>query len=314
MHTGEARFKRIDRAEIERRRLQEGIWDDVRTGVAKLAMYVTKQFGAVAAKWAVTIRDDLSKMGTIPDDVRAVFDATKQGMQATGESMTMTPGLKAAKELGQLDKDKVLAIVEKDLEGPVKEKAQAANEGLHVRALYKVLAETRLEPEPSRLDESLTVGTVMGVGLAIMGGLPMLFKGLHKLANVLHAERCAEMFEKAYHVVHHFEEKTIDLVVPDKLSYFVYGVLWKRGLKLSKHHLEFLDFQLGKEHAMQKTQGLIYKAILIYFAWNGLQGMLHAGASLLGFVEGTATTVKGIELARGATEIATIVRAGTTAA
>jgi hypothetical protein len=309
----EAKLRRIIAEEIRRRQqLQEGAWDDVKTGVLKLASYVTKQFGAAAAKWAVTIKDDLSKMSEIPDDVKVVFEATKQGMQATGESLKMSPAMKAAKELGQLTKEKALAFVQEDFEGPVKQKAEAANEGLHVRALYKVLSETQINAS-SHLNESLTAGTIMGVGLAIMGGLPMLFKGLHKLAKVLHAEKCSALFEKAYHVSHHFEEKAIDLVVPDKLAYFVYGVLWKRGLKLSKNHLELEDFKADKEHAKTKSQGLIYKAVLIYFAWSGLQGVLHAGASLLGFVEGTATTVKGIELARGATEVAALVRAGSAA-
>jgi hypothetical protein len=141
----------------------------------------------------------------------------------------------------------------------------------------------------------------------------MVFKGLTKLAKVLGATKTVQVFEKAYSIAHHFEQKTIDLVVPDKLSYAIYKLLWKRGIKLSEHQLEFLDFQLGKEHAMARTQGLIYKALLIYFAWNGLQGVLHAGASLLGFVEGTATTVKGIELARGASEITKLIRAGSRA-
>ena len=309
----ETRLRRIVQDELERLQLQEGAWDDVKTGVIKLASYVTKQFGAAAAKWAVTIRDDLSKMAEIPDDVKVVFEATKQGMQSTGESMKMTPAMKAAKELGQLTKEKALAFVQEDFEGPVKQKAEAANEGLHVRSLYKVLSETQIRSPRAPMNESLTVGSVMGVGLAIMGGLPMLFKGLHKLAKVLNAEKCAVLFEKAYHVAHHFEEKTIDVVVPDKLSYFVYSVLWKRGLKLSKERLEFDAFKAGNEHAKTKAQGLIYKAVLIYFAWNGLQGVLHAGASLLGFVEGTATTVKGIELARGASEVAALIRAGSAA-
>ena len=42
---------------------------------------------------------------------------------------------------------------------------------------------------------------------------------------------------------------------------------------------------------------------------NGLVGVLKAGASLLGFVEGGATAVKGVELAIGAKEVANIVKA-----
>ena len=61
--------------------------------------------------------------------------------------------------------------------------------------------------------------------------------------------------------------------------------------------------------AIKKVKNLIYKAILIYFAWDGIKGVLHAGASLIGFIEGAATTVKGIELAKGAAEISKLVTA-----
>jgi len=307
----EAQLRRAIRAEIRRRQaLDEGVFDDVRAGIQKLSAYVTKQFGSVAQKWASAIGQRLQALATMPDDLKTVFSAIKAGMQQTGESLPMNDALKQAKELGKLGKDQALAQVEQDLEGPVREKAAAANEGLYTRTLYATLAETELPPAGSRLDESLTVTSVLGVGLAVMGGLPLVFKGLHKLARVLGAERASKMFEHAYHVTHHFEEKVIDLVVPDKLSYFVYSFLWKKGMRLSKDHLEFMDFQLGKEGAMKRAQGLIFKVVLIYFAWSGLQGVLHAGASMLGFVEGTATTVKGIELARGATEVAALVRAG----
>lgn len=287
------------------------MFDDVKAGIQKLSAYVTKQFGDVAQKWASAIGERLQALTTMPDDLKTVFGAIKAGMQQTGESLPMNDALKQAKELGKLGKEQALALVQQDLEGPVKEKAASANEGLHTRALYRTLVEAEMPRLSSnRLDESLTVTSVLGIGLAVMGGLPLVFKGLHKLSRVLGAERASKMFEHAYHVTHHFEEKVIDIVVPDKLSYFVYSFLWKKGMKLSKHHLEFLDFQLGKEGAMKRAQGLIFKVVLIYFAWSGLQGVLHAGASMLGFVEGTATTVKGIELARGATEVASLIRAG----
>lgn len=312
----EARLRAAIRRELAyQQALDEGIFDDVQAGIKKLSAYVTKQFSSVAGKWAVAIKEKLGALGQMPDDVKAVFAAVKAGMQETGESLPMTDAMKSARELGKFGPEQSLALVQQDMEGPVKEKAQSANEGFHVRTLYRVLSETEMPIQGAqRIDESLTATGVLGVGLAVMGGLPLVFKGLHKLAKVLGAEKTSHLFEKAYHVTHHFEEKVIDIVVPDKLSYFVYSFMWKKGMKLSKHHLEFLDFQLGKEGAMKRSQGLIYKAVLIYFAWNGLQGVLHAGASMLGFVEGTATTVKGIELARGATEVASLIRAGSGAA
>jgi hypothetical protein len=43
-----------------------------------------------------------------------------------------------------------------------------------------------------------------------------------------------------------------------------------------------------------------------YMRVNGLVSAVKAGVSILGFVEGTATTIKGIELAKGAQEIASL--------
>lgn len=314
----EARIRQIIYEELVAQHLiNEGIWDDVASGAKRLSAYVTKQFKSVAAGWAKAISERLGKLKEVPDDVKTVFGALKQAMQETGETFKMDETLKQAKELGELGKN-ALAIVEKDLEGPVHEKAKAAGtqaEGKYLPAAYAVLAErSYLTSSQKRLNEDFGVTTVMGLGLAVMGGLPMLFKGLHKLAGVLGAEGAAHMFEKAEHVTHAVEQKVVDFVVPDKLSYALYKILQKKGIKLSKgdEALTFEQFQIDadKSGAMKKAQGLIYKTLLIYFALQGLAGVLHAGASLLGFVEGAATSVKGVELAKGAQEIAKLVRAG----
>ena len=184
---------------------------------------------------------------------------------------------------------------------------------MYFSSLYSVLREDSYIQNNERLNEDFGVSAVLGIGLAIMGGLPMLFKGLHKLAGVLGAENAAKLFEKAEHITHSFEQKTIDFIVPDKLSYVFYSILTKQGLKISNANemLTFEEFQVNadKSEAMKKTQGIIYKILLIYFAINGIRGVLHAGASLLGFVEGTASSVKGIELARGAKELAVLIGA-----
>jgi hypothetical protein len=102
--------------------------------------------------------------------------------------------------------------------------------------------------------------------------------------------------------------------MPFRLAYAVYLGLWKMGIKLTKgdeplNEIEIKAEEEGKE-AIAKAKGLVYKVLLLYFAFQGLAGALKAGASLLGFVEGGATTIKGIELARGAEEVAKLVRAG----
>lgn len=302
--------------------VQEGLWDDVKSGVKKLSAYVTKQFKAVAAKWAAAINQAISKLGQIPDEAKQILQVLKQAMQQTGETFQMDETLLAAKELGKLGSDGALAIVQQDLEGPVHEKAKAAEvkgEGKYLPSIYAVLSEEKYTKLPLQaLNEDFGVTAALGVGLAIMGGLPLLFKGLHKLAEALGAHGAAELFEKAEHVTHHFEQKVIDFALPFKLAYAVYLGLWKLGIKLTKgdeplNEIEIKAEDEGKE-AIKHAKGLIYKVLLIYLAINGLAGVLKAGASLLGFVEGGATTVKGIELARGAEEVAKLIRTAGAAA
>lgn len=166
------------------------------------------------------------------------------------------------------------------------------------------------ESDYQRLNE-FTVGSAVGIGLAVLGGLPMLFSLLKKIATLVKANKLAHLFEKAEHVTHSFEIKTINAVVPNRLSYVAYKAMHKRGLKFTNEKTKLLSYDeyiydADDSDAMHRVNGLIYKALLIYFAINGITGVLHAGASLLGVVEGAATTVKGVELARGAMEIAAL--------
>ena len=321
----EAKLRKIIVEELVRKHLiEEGMWDDVAGGVKKLAAYVTKQFKSVAGKWATTISEKVAKLSAIPDDVKKLLGIVKNAMSQTGEAFKLDETLQIAKKLGEITPDKALQIVDSDFEGPVKERVASVttkSEGTFIPSIYVTLTETSYinsRPDSELLRESFGLAAGLGVGLAIMGGLPMLFKGLHKLADVLGAKKTSDLMKHAEHVTHAFEQKTIDFVMPDKLAYAVYAGLWKMGVKVSKGEeiQPFMNFQIDedKSGSMQKTKGLVYKVLLIYFAFNGIKGVLHAGASLLGFVEGTATTVKGVELAKGAHELSKLVNAGKAAA
>jgi hypothetical protein len=300
------------------RKIQEGVFDDVKDGLKKLSAFVSKQFSKAAASWAKVISEKLSSM-KIPEETKQMFQVIKQAMKETGESFKLNDSLKAAQELQKLGEAGAMNAIEQDLAGPVKEKAKQAQAKTqsesYIGSIYKVLSETP-ETQKSNLNEDFGASAVVGIGLAVMGGLPMLFKGLHKLANVLNAPNAAAMFEKAEHVTHAFEQKTIDFIVPDKLSYAVYKILFNKGIKMSNEMLSFEEFQVNsdKSNAMKKAQGLIYKSLLIYFAVQGIHGVLKAGTSLLAFVEGAATGVKGVELAKGAAEVAQLVKASSSAA
>lgn len=305
----ETHLRRIVREEIERKYLlDEGLWDDVKDGVKKLSDYVSKKFKSAVGEWSSIINEKIQALSKKPEGMDVVMSAIKYGMKDSGEALVLDKTLKIAKSL---NKETVSSAIQSDLEGPIHDTAQQFQKsGKKLGEVYSILS-TREYTRNQKVLKEMGPATILGFGLAIVGGLPMLFKGLHKLAIHLKAEKLAEIFEKAEHISHALEEKTIDYMIPDKLSYSIYKFLNEKGFHVSKKEdlMSYEEYKsdADKSGARKKTEGLVYKSLLIYFALNGLMGVLHAGASLLGFVEGGATAVKGIELVRGAKEVAKIV-------
>lgn len=306
----EARLRKIIQEELQRKYLiEEGLWDDVKDGVKKLSNYVTEKFKSAANEWANTISEKIEALTNKPEELDLVMSAIKQGMATSGDSIILNDVLKIAKELS---KESALDAVQSDLEGPVKDKAKKLQTGVAIGEAYSILATNEYINHQKILRET-GIEMIAGFGLAIVGGLPLLFKGLFKLANFLNAPKAAALFKKAEHVTHAIEEKVIDYIVPDALSYQIYKFLNNKGYHVTKNkkiitYEQYKD-DSDKSGARKKTDGLVYKVLLIYFAVNGLVGVLKAGASLLGFVEGGATAIKGVELAIGAKEVANIVKA-----
>lgn len=305
--------------------LQEGVWDDVKDGAKKLQTYVKGKVGNVIASFKQNIEKNIDQLPKAKQEAIPFIKLLQQGMQETGEKIDLGPTLKKAKGL-EAEVGNATAAVETDLEGPVKQFAQTfaksnpapqapaqqvasapRQESVFLGPVYSILSESeyrmRLQ-QRKYLKESLTITGVLGIGLAVMGGLPLLFKGLTKIAKFLKMEKTAHIMEHCEHVCHAFEQKVIDMVMPDKLAYAIYKAAFNSKIKISDQLLEFEQFK--KDPAMATTKNLIYKALLIYFAVNGLVSAVKAGVSILGFVEGTATTIKGIELAKGAQEIASL--------
>lgn len=322
----ESQLRRIIYDElIEQYMIQEGLWDDVKSGAKKLVSTVTKPFKKVAASWAKKITEYIEKLSDMPEDAKLIMQALKKGMQETGESFKMTPELLEAKKFSAVAAN-APDLLEQDFKDGVHDKMKSLggdkkNESVFIQNIVNVLnEECYIKTTKQRLNEDFGIISGIGVSLALLGGIPMLFKGLHKLASVMGAHRLAEVFKKAEKIAHHFERDVIDLVIPDKLSYFIYKHLktnFKHFSTLSKKKMLTLEeFQLNSDHsgAMRKVQTGIFKTVLIAFALAGFVGALKAGASLLGAVEGGATTVKGVELAQGAKELASLMRSGAAAA
>lgn len=305
----EARLREIIQEELTRQHLiEEGLWDDVKSGVKKLSAKVSAKFKSLADDWASTIKEKIDELSNPSKETMIVIDAVKAAKKETGESIPMDDVLMAAKELGQLN---AISTVESDLAGPVHDEAESLSEA------YIVLNNKNYIQQRKQLNEFGLVAAA-GIGLALVGGLPLMFKGLKKLALSLNAQKTAELFEKAYVVTHALEQKTIDYVVPDLLSYQVYKLLNEKGFHVTGEEtlLSYEDYKsdADKKGARKKTDDLVYKAILIAFAINGLVGVLKAGASMLGFVEGAATAVKGVEVGQGAATVARIVTGAEAAA
>jgi hypothetical protein len=260
----------------------------------------------------------------MPEELKTLIDAIKKGMKESGENIKLNDTLKDAKKFGSTDFEK---IAESDFENI---KANAANlsnaKSESLLKLNSMLLIEDAETKTSLLNESL-IGLV-GIGLAALGFLPMLFAALSKVASWLKCPKIAESMEKAEHFFHKIEENVIDFIVPDKFSYKVYLSLqdtpFSKGLKLSAGDeiISFDDYTSDKAKAYEKpgkesnhprsvrskVDGLIYKGLLIFFLWEGIQGVLHSGASMLGILEGSASAVKGVELAKAAEEIAVAAR------
>ena len=316
----EAKLRKIIREELTRQYIvQEGLADDAKQGIIKLTKAVKEKIKGKAKELAAKISEALSGFKEMPGEFKALIGAIKKGMKESGESLKLDDTLKSAKKFGTTNFVKEAEIDFQNLKDNAAKLVNAKTESLLKINAMLIIEESTTKN--SLLNESL-VG-LAGVGLAVMGFLPMLFAGLKHIATWLKCPNIAEHMEKAEHFFHKIEEDVIDFIVPDKFSYKVYLALqatpFSSGLKLSAGNeiISFEDYTSDKAKAYEKpgkeskhprsvrskVDGLIYKGLLVFFLWEGIQGVLHSGASLLGVVEGSASAVKGVELAKAAEEI-----------
>jgi hypothetical protein len=321
----EAKLRKIIREELTRQYIvQEGLTDDAKQGIIKLTKAVKDKIKGKAKELAAKISEAIATFKKMPNELKTLIDAIKKGMKESGESIKLDDTLKDAKQFGSTDFKKVAEEDFENLKSNAANLSNAKTESL--LKLNSLLAEEHVS-QKSLLNESI-IG-IVGMGLAGMGFLPMLFKALSKVATWLKLPKIASVMEKAEHFFHKIEEDVIDFIVPDKFSYKVYLALqntpFSSGLKLSVGDdiVSFEDYTSDKAKAYEKpgkenkhprsvrskVDGLIYKGLLIFFLYEGIQGVLHSGASMLGILEGSASAVKGVELAAAAEEIAVAARA-----
>jgi len=313
----ESAVRQIVREEYQLALISEGAWDQIAAGLKGVASWLGKQFSGVTQEWTNSINQIMTSMPNVKRELQVVIDALKAGMAESKESLKLDEGLMSAKKFGA-EANAMNADIESDIAGPVYQFVKNAKtapattaESVFLGPAYTILSENAPSVQKKKLEESLGITTVLGTFLAAMGAVPMVLGGLAKLAKLLKAEKTAKHLEHAEHVAHAFENKVIDTVIPDLLAYAIYKYLTSKGIPISAEKIADANaFKASKAKAT--TKGIVYKCLLIYFAYNGLVGAFKAGVSLLGFVEGAATTVKGIELAKGAKEVAKLVKGAVT--
>lgn len=308
----EAALRRIIKEELVREYLiREGIFDDVKGGLKKLSAAISKKFGDQVAKWAKSLKQIIDTFSRVPDEVKEWIGFLKHGMSESGKQFKLDDRLKAAKQLGTMNKDSAMAMVEKDLAGPVKEFAASmqkskTSESSYALSAYLVISEAdqleSFEPPLLVINEVLGAAFAVGSVAAVMGAAPYVLKGIAKLFKVVHAESTAEFIEHAAHVCEEFEEDVVEGIFPSELLWAVYKKLPEQyKSKASKEEIkDFEEFQgthEGKE-ARRYISRHLYTMLLIFLCASGLSAAAHAGASALGFFEGGTSAFKAFEIGK----------------
>lgn len=165
------------------------------------------------------------------------------------------------------------------------------------------------EEEPP-LTEAVTMVSALGLGLAVVGGTPLLFRGIARAAKWLGYPAVHRAFAHAGQVAHAIEQNVIDFAIPAELSYAVYVAMWKRGWRISvalgrgSKHLEgnaplpFENYLTDRDFQSTIETGM-WRLLLLFFFVNGAMHILAAPLGILFASEAAATGVKGVEIGQG---------------
>jgi len=300
--------------------MQEGLWDDVKSGVLALRRDVAQKFKGSIAQWFSSLRELIDNVDLRKDEIDEAMAIVKDAIQESGENFKFDETLKTAKELSVLTPEDYLDFVQQDLEGPVHDLASelqhnAKKEVRFHAGLCRILMAEGSPADPCyRLNEEVAALTIAGLLLGGYGALHLVFKGLAKMALHLNMQKTAKLFAKWAKVLHHVEEKTLDFVIPDKLAYVFYRLGSSVAVKtlpfvFTKKH-KMLDFEHFKKNhkILMMTKHTMYKILLAWLLFNGLVGAINAGISVLGVAEGSASMIKGVEVATGVGELVATAR------
>jgi hypothetical protein len=290
-------------------------WEKTK-GVASSAWEGIKNKFAQSTSMAKSVvANKLAELKAAFPQIKADFDQLRQIEASSGEKLGTNPAIMQAMKLPSLVKAATSEI--QAAKGTAQQVAQqppqqaptaplqAAQEAYMVgtaniltECVHTVQLHEIKNPPDQQLNEVGVIG-VAGLALGALGGIPLILKGLHKLAGFLGMEKTAHALESAHEVMHHFEEKAIDYMVPDKLSFGYYQQMQKVFSK-NEQPIAFEEYRTSD--VRKKVEMRIYKVVLVFFLFHGVHAALEAGASLIGAAEGAASTIKAIEIGTGIIE------------
>jgi hypothetical protein len=305
----EALIREYVRAEVSRGMLEEGLADTLKGTVVKAARALSQKID--------------QKISQLRDRETAAEDLTDIVLDAEGGSAVVT----AINKVGSRFKDASEDLADTDPELP--DAAAQKNESA-LKSAASMLTSLGRDPSRTARINEVSGFEVVGLGLALVGGIPMLLKGLYKVAKLLKMEGAAGRLEKMYHAAHHFEEGFVNFVVPDKISYAIYTKyhevknpqrvanykVWaaepeselSRGIDVKQRILSPEEYK-GSDEKRKLEKGL-YIVMLTPWLINGLLALKHFVGNVISWAEAGATAVKGLEAGEAAAMAAELVQGG----
>lgn len=324
----ESYIEKLIEEEVESALLEEGIADWIKKGVQAATGAWEKIKGRLAGavnNMKAVLQQKFQQASQAYPQVVQQYQALKALEGQAGEKFPVDNVMKQAQELPAAAKAAIaetqgekqaVASAAGEVQAAEPTQAQEAYADFTASLLeesvkrYKVAQRKSLKEakEEERELNELGVTGVVGLGLGVVGGVPLLIKGLYKLAGFFKLTKTADFLKKAYNVAHHIEEKVVDYIIPDRLSYIVYKQWYSAVVKQDRQAImSFEDYRNSK--VRKQVERKVYIVLLLPFLVHGIHGMAHAGLNMLGAAEGAASTVKAVEIGQEVIEVATAIAA-----
>jgi hypothetical protein len=275
------------RAHLRDHTLNEGVSDIFRKGAEAALAKITK------------LMDTLKSMTATSDAVVSVLEKN-DGADAVAKVDAMGEKFESS-----------ISAADKAVPSPKKE-------SLAYKNYQRLVSESKRADTVRRPLNEVGVFESVGLVLAAIGGVPLILKAAYKLASWMKFEKAAEKLKSAYEAAHHFEEKVIDVIIPDKAIYAVYVMFEEKSspdrvanlklysddpeVKLDGDRSMTLD-EFKKSDTKKKYEKRVYALILLPWLISGLTSIHHMLHSWISAVEGAATAEKAMFVGARAADV-----------